>query len=81
MDWFLYDIGLHHERVKLIAHYFQINDYPQIYHECSIKDQKLLPIFTVDTGPYAGNSMDTGNERLQQNLQLIVRITISITSV
>ena len=78
--------------LKLIAYYFEINDYPQIYRECSVEDQKLLAIFTVDTGPYArqqyGYSKRTAAAKLkvqlplvEEQLQFIVRITIPIASV
>ena len=78
--------------LKSIAYYFQINDYPQSYRECSVEDQKLLAIFTVDTGPYArqhyGYRKRTAAAKLkvqlplvEEHLQLIVRITIRIVSV
>ena len=67
--------------------YFQISDYPDIYHQCSVEDQKLLAIFTVDTGPYSrhkfGYRKRTAPVKLkvqlsliEERLQLIVRISI-----
>ena len=78
--------------IMSIRYYFQINDYPQSYRECTVEDQKLLAIFTVDTGPYArqqyGYRKRTAAAKLkvqlplvEERLQLIVRITIQIASV
>ena len=57
--------------LKLFAYCFQIDDDQDIYRECSVKDQKLLAIFIVDTVDVRmpDNSMDTGNEQPQQNLR------------
>ena len=76
-----------HIFVQATAYYFQISDYPDIYRECSIEDQKLLAIFTVDTGPYSrqqfGYRKRTAPVKLkvqlplvEERLQLIVRTTI-----
>ena len=73
--------------VQATTYYFQISDYPDIYCECSVEDQKLLAIFTVDTGPYCrrqfGYRKRTAPIKLkvqlplvEERLQLIVRITI-----
>ena len=73
--------------VKSTIYYFQISDYPDIYRECSVEDQKLLAIFSVDTGPYCrhqfGYRKRTAAAKLkvqlplvEERLQLIVRITI-----
>ena len=31
--------------------FFHISDYPEIYREYTVEDQKLIVIFKVDTGP------------------------------
>ena len=73
--------------VQATTYYFQISDYPDIYRQCSVEDQKLLAIFTVDTGPYCrqqfGYRKRTAPVKLkvqlplvEERLQLIVRITI-----
>ena len=73
--------------VQATTYHFQISDYPDIYRECSVEDQKLLAIFTVDTGPYCrqqfGYRKRTAPVKLkvqlplvEERLQLIVRITI-----
>ena len=78
--------------LKLIAYYFQVTDYPQIYRECSVEDQKLLAIFHVDTAPYARQQhayrkqtvaakLKVQLSLVEERLQLIVRITIPIDSV
>ena len=76
------------EKIKILiqvtTYYFQISDYPDIYRECSVEDQKLLAIFTVDTGPYCrqqfGYRKRTAPVKLkvqlplvEERLQLIVR--------
>ena len=72
--------------VQATTYHFQISDYPDIYRECSVEDQKLLAIFTVDTGPYCrqqfGYRKRTAPVKLkvqlplvEERLQLIVRIT------
>ena len=73
--------------VQVTTYYFQISDYPDIYRECSVEDQKLLAIFTVDTGPYCrqqfGYRKRTAPVKLkvqlplvEERLQLIVRTSI-----
>ena len=70
--------------LKLIAYYFEINDYPQIYRECSVEDQKLLAIFTVDTGRYARQqyvySKRTAAAKLKVQLPLVEINTVAINS-
>ena len=71
---------------------FQISDYPEIYRQCTVEDQKLLSIFKVDTGPYSrhkfGYRKRTAAVKLkvelplvEERLQLLVRITIRIGSI
>ena len=38
--------------------FFQISDYPEIYREYAVKDQKLLAIIKVDTGPCSRQQFD-----------------------
>ena len=74
-------------RYHWTPNYFQISDYPDIYRQCSVEDQKLLAIFTVDTGPYCRQQFRyrkrTAPVKLKvqlplvdERLQLIVRIAI-----
>ena len=71
--------------------FFQSNDYPEIYRECTVEDQKLLAIFKVDTGPYsrpqfayrkrtAVAKLKVEFPLVEKRLQLLVRISIRITS-
>ena len=71
---------------KLNYIFFQISDYPDTYCQCSVEDQKLLAIFTVNTGPYCrpqfGYRKRTVPVKLniqlplvEERLQLIVRIS------
>ena len=76
--------------VQSTIYYFQISDYPDIYRECSIEDQKLLAIFTADTRPYCRQQQFGYRKRtapvklkvqlplVEERLQLIVRITTYI---
>ena len=68
-------------------YYFYIGDYPDIHRECSVEDQKLLAIFTVDTGPYCRQQfgyrkrttpvkLEVQLPLVEERLQLIVRISI-----
>ena len=76
--------------VQSTIYYFQISDYPDIYRECSVEDQKLLAIFTADTRPYCRQQQFGYRKRtapvklkvqlplVEERLQLIVRITTYI---
>ena len=68
---------------------FQISDYPEIYRECTVVDQKLLAIFKVDTGTYSrqqfGYRKRTAAAKLkvdlplvEERLQLLVRISTEL---
>lgn len=72
--------------------FFQISDCPGIYRQCTAKDEKLLAIFEVDTGPYSreqfgykkrGGSvkLKVKNPLVEARLQLLVKITIRIPSI
>ena len=72
--------------------FFRISDCPGIYRQCTVKDEKLLAIFEVDTGPYSreqfgykkrGRSvkLKVKNPLVEARLQLLVKITIRIPSI
>ena len=72
--------------------FFQISDYPDIYRECTVEDQKVLAICKVDTDLYSrpqfGYRTRTVAAKLkvefplvEKRLQLLVRISIRIASI